>query len=779
MILEKELVFTLHTLNTTYLMRVNETSHLEHLYYGRRLRTTEHIEALIDKHALKIGHSVGYDEERSTLSMENLCLEYSSYGRGDYRESALLYTHENGDRVADFVYKNYRIILGKPRSLSGLAESYADATQCTTLVIELQETLSGIKLELYYYVFEQSDVIGRRAALTNTTQSTLELERLASCQLDFFTENWDLVTFDGAWARERQNTRRPLSSGTVINDTKTGNSSKAHNPAIFLATPSTTEQWGDCYGCNLVYSGDHAQMVEVSPYGKVRLLSLINPATFRWQLKSGEKFTSPEALLTFSHEGLNGLSRHFHTFINEHITRGVWKQRQRPIAFNHREVTFYDYDEQRVLGLAKEAAKLGMELFVLDDGWFGTRNDDSSSLGDWTLNTKRLPNGIAQLSKAVHDLDMMFGLWCEPEMLSMRSELYRQHPDWVVQVPGRTPSPGRNQYTLDLTREEVRDYLFESLSTLWQIAKVDYVKWDLNRPLSDAYSQSEQFRQNEFHHRYILGLYSLLERLTKAFPNVLFEAANRFDLGILCYVSQCSASDNSDIFARVGIQEGTSYAYPNSTVALYVTPAPHHQTLRVSNLESRFNVASFGVLGYQLDLPHLSLVEREIVRSQIAFYKLHRSLLQYGVFSRLEPLAAGANRTVWLISNADYSEMLLLYFQSLVEANAKSDLLRIEQANPNYIYSVTPRKEQLNFSHFKNLLNEISPVHFKKESSIQRFVAEKIAIENEVEHYTVPGDMLAYGGIKLNQQFSGTGYTRETRVLGDFGSRLYHFKRIN
>jgi len=783
MIHERNLVFSLHTRHTSYLLRVNETSHLEHLYYGRRIRTTQNLEALIDKHTIGIGSSVAYDEEHPALFLENLCMEYSSFGKGDFRESAVIFSRSNGDRIADFIYTGHRILKGKPRSFSGLAESYGDHSQCSTLVIVLADKISPVKLELYYTVFDQCDVIVRRSTLTNGDQQPITIERLASLQLDVFTSDYDLVTFDGAWARERYRTTRPLSSGIYVNDSKTGTSSNRHNPCIFLVEQGANESNGDCIGCNLVYSGDHCETVEVSPYGKVRLLTQINPSTFRWHLNGGEKFATPEAVLTFSHEGMNGASRNFHHFINEHIIRGKWKLRHRPVLVNNWEATYFNFTEHRLYELAKEAADAGIELFVLDDGWFGSRQDDTTSLGDWTVNTKKLPNGLAALSKAIHGMGMMFGLWCEPEMVSRQSELYRNHPEWIVAVPGREPSPGRNQYLLDLTKEEVRDYLFESLSAIWSIGQVDYVKWDMNRPFSDMYSTSEGFRQYEFNHRYVLGLYELLDRFTKAFPHILFESCssggNRFDLGMLCYMPQTWTSDNTDALCRMHIQEGTSCGYPLSAMGAHVSASPNHQTLRTTTIESRFNVASFGVLGYELDLTALNAQEKESVKDQIAFYKLYRSLFQYGLFSRIKPIAKSKDDAIWVVSNPDFNEMLVLFFQTLNEPNGQSDVLRIPVADVEATYAVTPRKERISLKTFGDLVNMISPIRLKDGSPVEKIVSNTLTLESELEYYIVPGDILAYAGIKLNQQFCGTGYDKETRVLGDFGSRIYHIKKMS
>ena len=781
MIHEKNLVFTLHTAWTTYMFRVNETNHLEHLYYGRRIRTTDHIEPLYDKHTIPTGNAIAYDEEHPTLTLDNICLEFSGYGKGDFREPPLLFSRQNGDRVADFLYKEHRILKGKPRSFSGLPESYGDKNSCTTLIVVLLEKSSALRLELSYSTFDHADVITRKTALTNDSGETIDIQRFASAQLDLHSSAYHLVTFDGAWARERYRTTSPLRPGVHVNDSKSGVSSSRHNPCIFLVSDPEDDGHGDCFGCNLVYSGDHAQSVEVTPYGKVRLLSGLNPTTFRWQLHTGEKLHSPEAILTFSHEGMDGAGRNFHRFINGHIVRGSWKYHQRPILVNNWEATYFNFSEQSLLAIAKSAARLGIELFVLDDGWFGSREDDTTSLGDWTVNTKKLPNGLADLSKKIHGMGLLFGLWCEPEMVSRKSQLYREHPDWMVSVPDRNPSPGRNQYLLDLTREEVRDYLFESLSTIWRLANVDYVKWDMNRMFSDMHSNHARFRQDEFNHRYMLGLYALLERFVEAFPNILFESCasggNRFDLGMLCYMPQTWTSDNTDPLSRMHIQEGTSCGYPLSAIGAHVSESPNHQTLRVSHLESRFNVAAFGNLGYELDVSQLAPQERDIVRSQIEFYKIHRSLLQYGDLFRLKSIGDDG-QAIWAVSNPDRTEMLVLFFQTLTKANPPTDILRVSIADPDLTYAVTPRRERVDIRSFGSLVNMISPIRIKNDGTLQRIVEETVHLESELEYYIVGGDVLAYHGIVLNQQFGGTGYDKETRVIGDFGSRIYHIKAL-
>jgi alpha-galactosidase len=564
----------------------------------------------------------------------------------------------------------------------------------------------------------------------------------------------------------------------MINDSKSGVSSADHNPCIFL-----TKENGETIGMNLIYSSNHRELVETSPYGKVRVLTGINPATFSWVLAPQDRFQTPEAILTYSPDALNGASQNFHHFINNHIIRGPWKFRERPVLINNWEATYFKFTEDKLINLAKESANLGIELFVLDDGWFGLRNDDTTSLGDWTVNPKKLPSGLENLSLEVHRLGMMFGLWVEPEMVSIESQLYKKHPDWMIAIPGRRPSVGRNQYILDLTRPDVRDYLFKQLSDVWHFANVNYIKWDMNRVFSDMYSTNREMKDHgEFFHRYILGLYELLEKLTAAFPNVLFESCasggNRFDLGMLCYMPQTWTSDNTDALSRLYIQEGTSCGYPLSTMGSHVSDSPNHQTLRRTDLESRFNIAAFGVLGYELDVTKLKGQQKDAIKAQIAFYKAHRALLQYGTFTRVKLANSTSNQVVWAVASQDKSELLVLFAQKLNPSNPGSDKLRIEAVDLNAVYEVFPRQQRIDLKMFGNLLNRVSPLPITEGGIAQDTISKAVTLDSEVEHYRVTGEQVAWAGIKLNQQFGGTGYDAMTRVLGDFGSRIYIFKKI-
>jgi len=773
-------VFCLDTRKTSYWFRLTETGHLEHLHYGKKLKACPEVDPLIDKHSLPMGNLISYDENHRSLNMDNLCLETSSPDKGDNRESAIIVEYgQRGTRSLDFLYKTHRIFPGKPRTFSGLPESYGQKENCSTLEITLIDRVFPFQLILYYTVFDSCNVIAKHSVFINNSQNPVLLKKIASSQLDLFEGDFNLVSFDGAWARERIKNVRKIESGITILDSKTGVSGSSHNPCFYLTKDNTNSNYGDCYGFNLIYSGNHQELVEKTPFNKIRVLTGINPSTFSWRLDTGERFQSPEAILTFSSDGTNKASNNFHNFVNDHIVRGYWKLRQRPIPINNWEATYFDFNEKKLEKIAIEAKNLGLELFVLDDGWFGTRDDDTTSLGDWFVNTKKLPSGLRGFSERIHGIGLMFGLWVEPEMVSKDSFLQKKHPDWLIQVPSRPASPGRNQFILDLSRTEVQEYLTQTLTTVFQNGQVDYVKWDMNRTFSDIYSLNG-YHHNEFNHRYVLGLYEILKNLTEKFPKVLFESCssggNRFDLGMLCYMPQTWSSDNTDVYCRTKIQDGTSYGYPQSTSSNHVSSSPNHQTLRKSSIESRFNVASFGILGYELDLTSLSTLRKKTIKSQIEFYKTYRTLLQFGNFHRID---TPDNKCQWVVSNHDKSLLIVLDFQTLNEANAPSDILKVNEVNPDFTYLLIPRDQRINFRTFGNLINMVSPIAIKNEGMVQKILDDKYAFSSEIESYLVNGDVLSYAGIKLNQKFSGTGFDASTRVVGDFGSRLYIIKKVN
>lgn len=770
-------LFFLTTQTTSYLFHVTEEGHLEHLYYGKRLShlLSTDIDALKDKHHINIGTEPCYNEDNPAYFLENISLETSTEGRGDYRIPMVVAEYGQGLSTLDFVYKSHTLTKGKPIFHDGNAQAYGTPEDSSTLAITLTDKKLPITLTLYYTTFDTCDVILRKAVLSNDMEGKLLIRNLSSLQLDLFDDNWDLITFDGAWSRERIMDREPLRSGTHVNESRTGLASSDHNPLVYLARPDATESHGLVIASNLIYSGNHKESIEVSPFGKTRLLTGINDSLFAWTLNQGESFGTPEAVLTCSEDGCNGASDHFHLFVNAHIIRGEWRYRERPILVNSWEASYFDINEDKLYELAKQGHDLGCELFVIDDGWFSGRDDDTSSLGDWYPSPSKFPSGLATFSRKVHDLDMMFGIWIEPETVNKKSILYGKHPDWMIAIPGREPVVCRHEHLLDLTKKEVCDYLFKSISEILDTCSVDYVKWDMNTVFADLYSFSVS-DMREYPHRYVMALYGLLERFIQAFPHILWEGCasggNRFDLGMLCYFSQIWVSDNTDAFSRTAIQGGTSYGYPPSTMGCHVSNSPNPQTLRISPIDSRFNVACFGDLGYELDLTELGKEEKTTIAEQISFFKLFRPIFQFGTFHRYNHDSI----IQWTSISNDKRTMATLWMQPLNPSNAKSDRLFIEDAEEDAVYDVFPRSQRIPLSLFGHLLKTVKPLATAGET-VQKVVSENLTLPSEVEHYTVSGSVLKHAGIKLNQQFSGTGRDSQTRVFSDFGSRLYLIKK--
>ena len=652
-------LFILDTKHTTYAFRILPTGHPEHLYYGARITVGDSADGLPERHAFPPGNTCLYDSEEKRYTLEDMRLEYSWPGKGDLREPAVAVRHADGGRTSDFVFEKAELVKGTVpsgkeegeevptyRLRNGLPASYDEAGRAQTLVITLFDRSYDMELTLYYTVFAECDVIVRSAVLTNHGRDAVTVERLMSLCLDLDAEPYVMSTFNGAWIREMHRTDTALGAGKLVSATTSGISSNRANPFVMLSKPHTTEDTGEVYAFNLIYSGNHYEAAEVSPFGKLRFVSGINPEGFSWMLAPGESFASPEAVMTYSGEGFNGMSQKMHAFVRNHIVRGHWKKKERPVLLNSWEASYFKIDEKKLLKLAKAGRDVGIELFVMDDGWFGDRTDDTKALGDWDVNKKKLPGGIERLAEKIRGLGMRFGLWVEPEMVSVNSDLYRKHPDWALQIPDHFHSEGRNQRFLDLTREEVQDYIIEKMSEVFGKAGVSYVKWDMNRSMTDVYSAAlPPERQGEVAHRYILGLYRVMSTLSERFPKILFEGCasggNRFDLGILSFFPQIWASDDSDAVARTEIQTGYSYGYPMSTVTAHVSDVPNHQTLRRTPLATRFNVAAFGVLGYECNLCDMKKEEREEIARQIALYKEWRKTFFFGSFYRGRAVGVG------------------------------------------------------------------------------------------------------------------------------------------
>ncbi|MBE5905660.1 MAG: alpha-galactosidase [Lachnospiraceae bacterium] len=768
-------IWVLDTAHTTYVFALLPTGQLEHLHYGSRLQieTAEDVESLREKHAFQPGNSVVYDQQHLEYTLEDMRLEMSGLGKGDIREPFVELVRADGSMTCDFVYEKSEI-REKKAVLNGLPSAYGATGG--ELVIVLRDRNFGEILELHYSVYEETDVITRYTILKNTTADSLQLKRLMSAQLDFDRDDLVVHSFGGSWAREMNHYNTRLSGGKFVNASLTGTSSNRANPFIMLATEQTSEDVGECYGVNLIYSGNHYEAVEVNGYHKSRMVTGINPTQFSYTVAAGEEFTTPEAVLSYSQTGFNGLSQNLHHFVKEHIVRGTWQKKPRPVLLNSWEAMYFDISESKLLKLAKAGKEVGVELFVMDDGWFGTRENDTKGLGDWTENRKKLPGGIKGLADKVTALGMDFGIWVEPEMVNVDSDLYRAHPEWTLAIPDKEHSEGRNQRILDLCNPEVREYLIMTMTKLFSSAKISYVKWDMNRVISDCFAPSEK-NQGQTAHDYVIGFYEVMEALTAQFPEILFEGCasggNRFDLGMLCYFPQIWGSDNTDAVCRARMQTSYSYGYPMNTVGAHVSSCPNHQTLRNTPLASRFNVAAFGVLGYECNLCDAKKEELEEIRKQIAFYKEWRDVLQFGDFYRGEN---GNLHTVTCVS-PDKKKAVGMIMQELVEPNTQSHCFYPKGLAPEKRYHFYNQEYRYNIKGFGDLVNTVAPIHIKQDSFVHNMVAKFVTMPGEKEDYRTFGANLMQG-VRLKQAFGGTGYNEQVRYFQDFSSRMYLMEEV-
>jgi alpha-galactosidase len=766
-------IFFLETANTSYIFRITKHRHLEHIYYGARVSASvDEIEALAPKRTAQIGSTVAYDRDDPLYCLDTMCLEYAGIGKGDYRYSPMEVKMPDGGFVNDFVYENHCIKNG-PIPIETLPSAQGTENECSSLVLNLRDTSCDVCFTMIYTVFEKANVITRRVVLKNNDKRPLVIRRLLSMSFDTVNKGFTLVTFDGDWAREAHKHERPLQYGIFVNESRTGASSNKHNPGFLLCENGASENHGDVYGFNLVYSGNHFGFVELNSHELVRVGLGISPHCFEWTLNNGEQFETPEAVMTFSDKGLNGLSQNFHNFINNHIIPRDWQGKERPVLYNSWEPCFFKFTQSKLLHLARLSKKLGMELFVLDDGWFANRDNDKAGLGDYTPKRRKFSRGLKPFARKVRKIGLDFGLWFEPEMVNEDSNLYRSHPEWAVQMPGRKSTLGRNQLVLDLCNPMVRDYIVTSVGKTLDDTGASYVKWDMNRHISEFWSEHIP-SQGEFFHRYILGLYDVLIRIFKPRPHILLESCssggNRFDLGMLCFSPQIWSSDNTDPVERLKIQSGLSCLYPQSCMGAHVSDAPHQQTLRDTPIATRYNVSCFGSLGYEMDLRFLSPVEKCEIKEQIAFYKLHRKTLQYGAFERLD--SPKANKTVWLCRGE--KEAIVGFFQSQATVGEGPDALCIPGFDPHKRYRVSTRPQRLFIKRFGGLVKHILPVTLDPNGFILRTVNRRYALTDCIENYECSGDTIA-AGIMLNNQFMSSYYNNKTRLLGDYGSNLYTF----
>ena len=624
-----------------------------------------------------------------------VALAYPTSGTGDFRVPALVAATADGSTSLALHYRDHRIVAGKP-PLAGLPSTYVeDPAEADTLELTLVDEPSGLEVDLRFTIFAGRPLIARSALIRNAGAAPVDLRCAMSLSLDLPDADWRMIGLSGAWARERHVTDRALVPGRQSVSSVRGASGHEHNPFVALRRATTDEAHGEAYGFSLVYSGNFLAEAEVEPFGTARVRLGIEPSTFGWRLEPGASFTVPEAIVAFSEHGLGGLSDAFHELFRDRLARGHWRDRPRPVLINNWEATYFGFDADRLVEIASTARDLGVELFVLDDGWFGARDDDTTSLGDWFVDRRKLPDGLDGVARRITDLGIGFGLWIEPEMISERSRLFEAHPDWAIGIPGRPRTESRQQLVLDMARPEVVDHLVAVLSDILGGAPISYVKWDMNRNITEPFSPSlPADRQGEFFHRYILGTYELYRRLTERFPEILFESCagggGRFDPGLLAFAPQGWTSDDTDAIERLPIQWGTSLAYPLSSMAAHVAAVPNHQVGRVTPLSTRAAVAFFGVFGYELDPTAFDDEERTEIAEQISFYKAHRELFQRGRFVRLvSPFEGDGNRVAWMSVAADRRRAVVGAYQLLSQPEAGPGRLRLRGLDPDAIYRVS------------------------------------------------------------------------------------------
>ncbi|GIM28195.1 alpha-galactosidase [Clostridium polyendosporum] len=686
---EKSEIFHLKAKDTSYIMELFKSRYVASLYWGKKIRSSDVSRILQVKYR---SFSPDTDPSDRTFSLDTLPQEYPAYGNSDFRSPAYQIQLNNGSTISNAIYKQHKIFQGKAK-LEGLPSTYVEAEyEAQTLEIELFDELIRLSIILSYTVYENFDVITRSVRFINRGQENIKILRALSMNVDFKDDYFDFLQLSGAHTRERQVQRRSLVTGIHSIESRRGASSHQENPFIALLRKDSNEHQGEAYGFSFVYSGNFLAQVEVDQYRTSRVSVGINPFDFSWLLEPGQCFQTPEVVMVYSDCGLNKMSQTYHKLYRTRLCRGKYRDRIRPILINNWEATYFNFNSEILLNLAKEAKELGIELFVLDDGWFSQRNSDTCCLGDWFVNKAKIPEGLYGLSNRINNLGMEFGLWVEPEMVSPNSELYKNHPDWVIHVPNRPRSESRNQLILDLSRKEVCDMIIKVISDILASANISYVKWDMNRNMTEIGSASlPPERQRETAHRYMLGLYRILDKITSTFPDILFESCSggggRFDPGMLYYMPQVWTSDNTDAIARLGIQYGTSIVYPQITMGAHVSAVPNHQTQRITSLKIRGDVAMSANLGYEVDLTKLVEVEKKIIKQQVTIYKDMRELVQFGIFYRLLSPFEG-NETAWMIVSENKAEFVVYYYRVLAEANAPFSSLRLKGLDPEIDYQL-------------------------------------------------------------------------------------------
>lgn len=689
---EDKKTFILQTNHCTYQMKISDYDYLLHLYYGERI-DDEDLSYLIqpqDRGFSPNPNEVGNDR---TFSLDVFPQEFSSDGCCDYRISSI--EVKNGDGSYAFLGKvtDYKIYPGKYH-LEGLPTLFPSENDTVdTLEIWLKDVSSKVTVILCYSVFEEKDIITRAVKVLNESENTMYLNRIMSATIDFMESDFDFVHFDGRHTMERNLTREPIAYGVQSVGSARGASSHQHNPFVILCDHNANEDVGNCYGFSFVYSGNFRCEVEKDQFDQTRIQFGINPKGFSYQLKSGEKFTAPEVVLAYSSQGFSKLSHLYHDVFRENLCRSQWVNKMRPVVINSWEATYFDFDDEKLLDIAKKSVDMGVDLFVLDDGWFGKRDSDSSGLGDWKVNTKKIKRGLKGLADEINKMGLKFGLWIEPEMVSEDSDLYRTHPDWCLTIPGRAATRGRYQLVLDLSRKDVCDYIIREINQVLESANIEYIKWDMNRNITEVWSHVvEPEKQGEIYHRYILGLYYIMDHIILEHPNILFGGCagggGRFDPGMLYYHPQIWCSDNTDAVNRLMIQYGTSFAYPISTIESHVSVCPNHQTGRSVSLETRGVVAMDGIFGFELDSTKMAEEDKEICRKQSEFYKKHYDLIVKGDYYRLTDPFENKEYAAWQHVSKDQKEALVSLVLTEKEPNAPQRYLRFKGLDSTAFYHI-------------------------------------------------------------------------------------------
>ena len=669
---EETKTFHLYNEKISYILCVLENGHLGQLYFGKRLHDKADFSYLVEKCGRPMTSYI-YEWDR-TFSLEHIRQEYPVYGTTDYRHPAIELLQENGSRISEFQYESYEIIAGKPK-LSGLPATYTESEEeAQTLRIFLKDALTGAKLALLYTIFDEYSAIARSAYIENAGEKNLHVLNMMSLSLDLPDKDYEWMQLSGAWSRERYIKNRTLEQGITAIDSMRGNSSHEHNPFLALKRHNTDENAGEAIGISLVYSGNFRMQAEVDTHDVTRITAGINPEGFDWKLEPGESFQTPEAVLVYSENGLNGMSQTFQKLYAKRLARGYWRDKARPILNNNWEATYFDFDADKIYHIAEEAKNIGLDMFVLDDGWFGKRDNDWCALGDWEVNEEKIKGGLPALAEKIHGLGLKFGLWVEPEMISEDSDLYREHPDWALKIPGRAMNRSRYQLNLDITRKEVREHIMNQIFKVLDACKADYVKWDMNRSVDNVFSAAlPKERQGEVYHRYVLAVYEMMESLVQRYPDLLFESCSggggRFEAGMLYYSPQIWCSDNTDAIDRLKIQYGTSFGYPISAMGAHVSVCPNHQSGRTTPFETRGIVASAGTFGYELDLMKMSEEEKKTAREQILKYKEMEHLVQSGDYYRLVNPFENNNHVLWQFVSKDKKETVVCGVRLHSEAN--------------------------------------------------------------------------------------------------------------